>query len=1091
MHTDIKQKIRDYHGENTMTPEQLLQECEKLTYVARWHLMVELGKLAVSDASVRHTIAMLAQGDTYQRLLATQSCYGSRNATQALQALVDPSRSIRSLALRIVALICSDDELQSVLDTVPLDLKETLLRYLSKQRRQNVMDVYLETLAARQDDALQRLLSFGSREVAMRHFGQIAGQLDIVGWKRLARRHSSLIVEHLRTRVAATEALDPRLILQMNAVLPSLIRYAPDQALDVVRTRGMYVPLERLKLQALVCRRPHEMADVLLHADEQSRDLNFNPIARRLDTERLLTLFTQHQDVINKGCFVKLRPEQRLAVYTVCERGWRDAESVLPYHIVAVLPTEQRLQEGRRHLALPALVTRPQQQLPYAAFLPWDEALTWLNTPLRSPDASLRSVALKALIAATRYQRTHLVDALQLVCNRRNEQDLVRREMLSALADLPHGIWQTEHLTDLAQIIQDALNATNLSRPTAQAMERLVVHLFPFHPEWSASRMAILYSKRGQINIYKLDNYLSAADIRRLAPLLLPILEAWQRRESEGLLIAMAIALGRRLRSFDELADLLEVTLNQTLVPSIASSILHLFWEHQRVRTYLLIPKLLQQDKSAITLQAVYTYLHLYRQDLLTHFLGQHAYSGRFDTGRTRFVLPLRDGFQRWTPDQQEIFAHTLLEIVHEEDQHRAISALLMTIRRLATMPFIDPALLIQFANDERQIVRDATLRVLGRLDAGQGIPTLLVSLNDARANTAIYALRGALLAMPEIEALKFLRNTSLTQVTVAKEVVRLIGDLSSEEAYQELLVLEARDLHRDVRVALLRALWSHGERAETWEIFMRAAQHPDAAIACGVVHIPADGMSPVAQQHLVTLVATLLAHPEPEVRSNTLQRCRRDHLTDDGQVLFTRLLALLHSSLPDECAQAARAIFSIYTGNNASLVGEAVRSLLGNRRALRTICACFPASLRTNKRLPLHLSPQLLLPTTRAILAALAEDPLTTILRTGLIILGLPWEEIVPELVKLADRLSFDMIGVAAIAIRQAATRPDAQMLRLELELAASTDEGLRRLALVALTAQSKQAQGWSDEAIARLQKYREDPSPMVAEAAQFTFVS
>lgn len=128
-------------------------------------------------------------------------------------------------------------------------------------------------------------------------------------------------------------------------------------------------------------------------------------------------------------------------------------------------------------------------------------------------------------------------------------------------------------------------------------------------------------------------------------------------------------------------------------------------------------------------------------------------------------------------------------------------------------------------------------------------------------------------------------------------------------------------------------------------------------------------------------------------------------------------------------------------------------------------------------------------MPTTRAILAALAEDPLTATLRTRLIILGLPWEEIIPELVKLADRLSIDVIVTAASAIRQAVTRPDAQMLRLELKLAASADEDLRRLALAALIAQSKQAQGWSDKAIARLQKYREDPSPMVAEAAQFTF--
>jgi hypothetical protein len=53
------------------------------------------------------------------------------------------------------------------------------------------------------------------------------------------------------------------------------------------------------------------------------------------------------------------------------------------------------------------------------------------------------------------------------------------------------------------------------------------------------------------------------------------------------------------------------------------------------------------------------------------------------------------------------------------------------------------------------------------------------------------------------------------------------------------------------------------------------------------------------------------------------------------------------------------------------------------------------------------------------------------------------------------------------------------------------NSDERLRLLALAALIAQSTQASGWSDEAIERLEIYRNDPSPMVAEIAQFTFVS
>src|SRR5258708_15264354 len=111
--------------------------------------MVELGRLAASDTSIGKTIITLAQGDVFQRGLAVQSCFGSRDSVLALQALSDPSRSVRALALGLVALICSDDELQTALDIVPPDLKLRLLRALSRRRRHTAIDRYIETLASR------------------------------------------------------------------------------------------------------------------------------------------------------------------------------------------------------------------------------------------------------------------------------------------------------------------------------------------------------------------------------------------------------------------------------------------------------------------------------------------------------------------------------------------------------------------------------------------------------------------------------------------------------------------------------------------------------------------------------------------------------------------------------------------------------------------------------------------------------------------------------------------------------------------------------------------------------------------------------
>src|SRR5207248_5728831 len=123
--------------------------------------------------------------------------------------------------------------------------------------------------------------------------------------------------------------------------------------------------------------------------------------------------------------------------------------------------------------------------------------------------------------------------------------------------------------------------------------------------------------------------------------------------------------------------------------------------------------------------------------------------------------------------------------------------------------------------------------------------------------------------------------GASTGRVTVAKEVVRLLGELGSEEAYRELLALAARDLQRDVRLALMRALWGFADRVEAWAIMEWAARSGDAALAAAVVAIPAARLSVDGQRRFVALVADLLRHPEPSVRLQVLGRCGREPLPD------------------------------------------------------------------------------------------------------------------------------------------------------------------------------------------------------------------
>ena len=631
-------------------------------------------------------------------------------------------------------------------------------------------------------------------------------------------------------------------------------------------------------------------------------------------------------------------------------------------------------------------------------------------------------------------------------------------------------------------MVREALDAADLSPATAGAAERLVVALLPFHPDWSAGWLATLVRGRGHINFYSLGDRLSDADVRRIAPALLPVLGWWETREREMQLVSAADSLGRRLRAFDGLVDLLERLLRHTRSPWTADWALRLLAQHRRERFTALVPALLREDKSWMTRPPVYAELHRRRQDLLTPFLGQRAYRGRFSTGRTRFVLPLRDGFVRWTPAQQQTFARTLTRVI--DDSERDSPAVLGAVDQLAALPAVPPDRLIKLAGSGRAAVRDAALHALGRLDAGQGVPALLKAMGDDRARVAIYALRRAVLDMPATRALPLLRGVGLEKVTVAKEVVRLLGELRSDEAYGDLLALDGRAQHRDVRVALLRAMWEYPERPETWAILERAAASPDAALAAIAGRMPADRLSPASRQQLVRLLSMLVTHPDPRVRLDALNRCISLPVADTEQVLLPHLLDTMGSSLPDERTAAAGAVFATCRAQDAPLVAAAIGRMLADRRALRTAIDQLQAAV------PRHRGR--LLPVARAVLDALAADPLTVTLRVELAAWALPWDELPPLLAHLAasGELHCDALGAVVLAVhRTVYFRPHRNDLtRLESTLAASPDERLRRVALAALVARSDGGRGWDDEHLARLRSYRADPAPLVAAAAQFT---
>ena len=1041
--------------------------------------MVQIGRQSRDNKALASTLNQLAQGDFYQRCLSLQSCYGSQNIELINQSLSDSSCRIRSLALDLIVLFGNDNQLIAGLEAIPTKQRSHLLKKLLKKRRYAVIERYLTNLAIANPEELSKFLSFGSAEFVTSHIEVLLQRSSNDDWLRLARYHPTITANTLQQQAEAITQFDRRLSYYVNAALPELVR-CPKQALNLCRALLRTTSISQINLQVLVTKCWNEVAEIVLQSEDRA-NCDFHKVAPKLDWHLLPALIERGYLNNPQLWLSKLEPEKRSQLYTAYNTRWRDSEEILEVELIQSLSLTHREQEARFHLNLPILATSLIHQLPYAAFLPWDEAWNILKTFVQNPDPEIRAIALKTLVETVRFERSATSEVLQKIIARRNEQDPIRGAILGAMASLPPGLWKTESLPDLTQIILDALNAADLSYSTSSSVERFIIRLLPFHPAWAAQQLALIVKVRGQLSFYNLGSRLSNSQVRDLAPQLLPIFQAWADRERGGNIVIVAQCFGIRLRVFDGLVALLEQVIGLRCADWVASSGLQVLETYHYNRLETLIPALIAQDRSWITQGVVQKYLHRHRQDLLTPFLERRAYKGRFSTGKTYLVLSVSNGFHRWTANQQQKFSETLIAVTRDSWQNQP--ALFQVMEQLGQLQTVAPTRLTQLADRENTqlAIRDRALRVLARRDNGDGIPVLLAAMEDDRARIAIYALRSAVLAMSPNNAISLLQAIPNEKVTVAKEVIRLMGEFTTESAYQQLLAWNNRDLHRDVRVALLRAFWTHLERDETWVIFQQAAVSTDSAISTMVTRIPSNSLSIPAQAKLLAILATLLQHPDPLVRIDVLRRCVSLPVADPMRQLQQPLLQRLTSSLPDESLTAAQAFFFTYSGESAEVVAATVQKILPDRRSLQTTINALQSQAQWRLTQ--------LLPTIRLVLAVLATDSLVSSLQWKLAIAALPMPELTDFATSSIQTLLAEDLWIAVEAISTLTNRYELNdLIALETTLRIQEDARLRRLALAALNAQVE-IDGWNPSRRLRLAQYQNDPAAFIASTAQFIF--
>jgi hypothetical protein len=1066
-----------------MNAARLVRELLALNYDGRIKRLVALGGKARTAPDAAALLDRWERGDWQERQWALAACWGSGDADRPARLVDDPSRTVATYANVLLAALGTDEQLTQTLLTLSGPRRKHLLRQLRRRDRLAPIDAFVAQLQARGDPQALRYRSLASLPETA---GADGATLDPTSWQRRAAHRPQETADRLVRALEATEQPHALLFQAANAALRVLAVTHPDPALAVVRALARHLPLNQIGLRPLLARRPNEVADLVL-ASTSPAALDFSSVVRRLDPARLVALLERQPGTLSSPTrwLRELTPNQRAVVFERCGAAWRDADDCVPAQLLALLPAELRLREARRHLALPVLATRPLALASYFTFLPWDEALSRLQTWFQHPNAEMRAAAWRALIGTARFDSTRLGELLALVRKRKHEQDPVRLAFLTALAELPPTRWTADHLPDLAGVLREALDATDLSPASTQALARLLWRMLPHQPALTTGQLALLFRERGAVFILPLQDRLNAADARRVDDALASVCETWKETNRCGWLVWVANCLGCRLRVCTRLLDALRGLLDNK---SLAWNALYLLRKHLPALEYdALLADRLRRDRRWASVELVFQHLYRRRQDLLTPFLDQPFLAGWHGKQDLIQFIPV-GGHQRLTAPQQQTLGATLgslTKLPRGREMPRDSWTVLLAIDRLARLPAADHQRLMKLASEERPVIRDAAVRALGRFDAGEGLPVLVEALDDDRARVAIYALRRGLAQLPGDRVVELLRGVSLEKITVAKEVVRLAGEFGSDAAVPWLEELAAQELHRDVRIALLRALWDHLERPGVWPLLTAAAASPDGRLLNGVLRIPADNLSETARGRLLELLLGLTAHPEPTVRVAVLQRFAVQPVPDPRHRLVERALTFLASPLPDERTVAAQAVLAVATTTDAEGIAAAVRALLPARKPLVEWLTAVTSATAAN--------PPRLAAVAGATLTVLQTDGLTLRWQPSLVLAAGGVSGLRTYLEQFVSRpgdLHADVLRALEQALESCAGRPDrAELESLEAMLAGQVDERLRRLAVTALRVAARDGQGWTPARRARLERYRADGSGVVAGEAQFVF--